>query len=148
MACKTARGHRTRSTFRLASGRRPSESGISAFKTMRRRLSNAVAELGTRHPCKLLNQRLCCLETSDRNAVDTRCDQNRKSIRDRGKDSQKAIFARAIKCVAGNKPPGPARSGRPNDRRREFRERQSSPERLFLKACLGVIGRNQAPDEV
>src|SRR5580658_9878513 len=103
MACKTARGHRTRSTFRLASGRRPSESGISAFKTMRRRLSNAVAELGTRHPCKLLNQRLCCLETSDRNAVDTRCDQNRKSIRDRGKDSQKAIFARAIKCVAGNK---------------------------------------------
>jgi hypothetical protein len=75
-------------------------SGIFAFKTMRRRLSNAVAELGTRRLCKSLKQRLCCRETSDRNAVNARCDQNRKSIRNRGKDSEKAIFARVIKCVA------------------------------------------------
>jgi hypothetical protein len=45
-------------------------------------------------------RRLCCRETLDRSDADKRCDQNRKSIRNRGKDSQKAIFARTIKCVA------------------------------------------------
>jgi hypothetical protein len=78
----------------------PLESGIFAFNPMRRRLSNAVAELGTRCACKSLKQRLCCRETSGRNGFDTRYDLNRKSIRDRGKDSQKAIFARSFKCVA------------------------------------------------
>jgi hypothetical protein len=74
-------------------------SRIFAFNLIRRRLSNAVAELGTRRPCKSLKQRLCCRETLDRNGADTQCCRNGKSIRSRGKDSQKAIFARAIKCI-------------------------------------------------
>jgi hypothetical protein len=68
-------------------------SGIFAFKTMRRRLSNTVAEAGNVRHCKSLKPRLCCRETSDRNGFDARRGRDRKSIRDRGKDSQKAIFA-------------------------------------------------------
>jgi hypothetical protein len=56
---------------------RPLVSGIFSFKTIRRRLSNAVAELGTRCPCKSLKQRLCCRETLDCDGFDTRRDQNR-----------------------------------------------------------------------
>jgi hypothetical protein len=67
-------------------------SGIFAFNRIRRRLSNAVAELGTRCPCKSLKQRHCCRETWDRNGADTRCDRKRKSIKNCGKDSQAAIF--------------------------------------------------------
>ena len=70
-AANPPRGHRPRSTSRLASGRRPLVSGIFSFKTMRRRLSNAVAELATRRPCKSLKPRLCCRETLDRNGLDS-----------------------------------------------------------------------------
>ena len=71
-------------------------SGIFCFKTMRERLSNAVAELGARCPCKSLKWRPCCHETLDRNAVDTLCDQTRKSIRNRGKDSQGCDFCSTV----------------------------------------------------
>jgi hypothetical protein len=67
-------------------------SGIFAFNLMRRRLSNAVAELGTRCPGKSLKQRLCCRETFDRNAIGARCGQNRKSIT-AAKIRKDAIFA-------------------------------------------------------
>jgi len=73
-------------------------SGIFAFKTMQRRLSNAVAELETRHPCKSLKQRLCCRETSDRNSFDAECDRNRKSIT-AAKIRKDAIFARSTVFV-------------------------------------------------
>jgi len=67
-------------------------SGIFAFKTMRRRLSNAVAEAGDVKHRKSLKRRPCCRETSEQNGFDTRCGQNRKSIRNRGKDSQGCDF--------------------------------------------------------
>src|SRR5208283_2904664 len=66
---------------------------------MRRRLSNAVAELGTRCPCKSLKQRHCCRETLEQKRLDTRCDRNRKSITT-AKIRKDAIFARPFKCVA------------------------------------------------
>ena len=74
-------------------------SGIFSFNPKRRRLSNAVAELGTQCPCKSLNQRPCCRETSDRNGDDTRCGRNRKSIT-AAKIRKDAIFSRSFKCVA------------------------------------------------
>jgi hypothetical protein len=39
-----------------------------------------------------LKPRLCCRETSHRNVVDVRCDRNRKSIKQPGKDSQGCDF--------------------------------------------------------
>src|SRR5579862_3892128 len=58
------------------------------FNRMRGRLSNRVAERGDVSPSKSLRQRPCCRETFDRNGFDKRCDRNRKSIRNLGKDSQ------------------------------------------------------------
>src|SRR5580704_4250049 len=52
-------------------------SRIFAFNLKRRSLSNAVAELETRCPCKSLKQRLCCRETLEQYGADTRCDRKR-----------------------------------------------------------------------
>ena len=73
-------------------------SGIFAFNPIPRRLSNAVAELETRCPCKSLMQRLCCRETSDRNGFDARGGHNRKSIID-AKIRKNVIFARTTSLV-------------------------------------------------
>jgi hypothetical protein len=70
-------------------------SRIFAFNLMRRRLSNAVAELATHRPCKSLKQQLCCREPLDRNGFDTRCARNRKSIKP-AKIRKEKIFARAL----------------------------------------------------
>jgi len=115
-------------------------SRIFAFNLMLRRLSNAVAELGTRCPCKSLKRRLCCRETMDRNGVDRRCDRNRKSIKP-AKIRKDAIFVRAFKNVARMEPTGPARSGRPDDRLRVIRDcrEASMPPRISLRSIRATI---------
>ena len=141
--CKSARGNRTHSTSRHASGRRPLESRIFAFKTMRRRLSNAVAELGTRCPCKSLMQRLCCRETLEQTGFDTGRGRNRKSIT-AAKIRKDAIFARSFKYVARMEPTGPARSGRPDDRLRVIRDcrEASMPPRITLRSIRATLAKS------
>ena len=72
-------------------------SGISAFKTMRRRLSNGVAELGTRIPCKPLKQRLHCRETLEQERCRRTMRPTAKMIT-AAKICKDAIFARSFKC--------------------------------------------------
>jgi len=74
-------------------------SRIFRFNPMRRRLSNAVTEVGTQTPCKSLKRRPCCRETSGRNGAAARCDRKRKSITV-AKIRKDAIFARSFKYVA------------------------------------------------
>jgi hypothetical protein len=67
------------------------------FNRMQKRLSNAVAESGDVSSRKSLQQQPCSRETSNLTGFDTRCDRNRKSIRNLGKDSQRRMgFARAL----------------------------------------------------
>ena len=72
---------------------------IFRFNPIQRRLSNAVAELGTRCPCKSLMQRLCCRETLCREGFDAGCGRDRKSIT-AAKIRKDAFFPRSFKCVA------------------------------------------------